>query len=96
MEKIIWTDLVRDEEVLHRAEEERIMFRTINRRKAKWIGHILRRNCFLQHDTERKIDVISEGKTTKKTLAATGWSYGRERILGIERGSTKLKEEALN
>jgi len=65
------------------------MLHTTKRRKAKWIGHILRRNCFLQHDTERKIDVISEGKTRKKKLAATGWPYGKDRILGIERGSTR-------
>jgi hypothetical protein len=44
MEKISWTDLVRNEEVLHRVKEERNMLQTIKRRKANWIGHILRRN----------------------------------------------------
>jgi ribosomal 50S subunit-associated protein YjgA (DUF615 family) len=66
MGKIIWTDLVRNE-VLHRVKEERIMLHTANRRKANWIGHILRRNCLLQHVIERIIDVISKGKTRKKT-----------------------------
>jgi hypothetical protein len=28
----------------------------INRRKAKWVGHILRRNCVLKHVIEGKID----------------------------------------
>ena len=34
MEKIIWTDLVRNEEVLHGVKEERNMVRTIERGKA--------------------------------------------------------------
>jgi hypothetical protein len=66
MEKIIWTDLVRNGEVFHRVKVDRIMLHAIQRRKANWIGHILRRNCFLQHISETKIDVISEGKTRKK------------------------------
>jgi hypothetical protein len=28
---------------------------TESRRKAKWIGHSLRRNCFLKHTIEGKI-----------------------------------------
>jgi hypothetical protein len=40
MEKISWTDRVRNEEVLHRVKEERNMLHTIRRRKANWIGHI--------------------------------------------------------
>jgi hypothetical protein len=46
MEKISWTDRMRNEEVLvlHRVKEERNIVHTIKRRKANWIGHILRRN----------------------------------------------------
>jgi hypothetical protein len=44
MEKINWTDGVRNKEVLHRVKEERNVLHTIKRRKANWIGHILRRN----------------------------------------------------
>jgi hypothetical protein len=44
MEKISWTDLVRNEEVLHRFKEERNILYTIKRRKANWIGNILCRN----------------------------------------------------
>jgi hypothetical protein len=33
MEKISWTDYVRNEEVLHRVKEERIILHTIKRRK---------------------------------------------------------------
>jgi oligoribonuclease (3'-5' exoribonuclease) len=48
MEKIGWTDRVRNE-VLHRVKEERNILHTIKRRKANWIGHMLRRNCLLKH-----------------------------------------------
>ena len=48
MEKISWTDHVRNEEVLLRVKEQRIILHEISKRKANWIGHILRRNCLLQ------------------------------------------------
>jgi hypothetical protein len=54
MEKISWTDRVKNAEVLHRAEERNIL-RTVKSRKANWIGHILRRNCLQKHVTEGKI-----------------------------------------
>ena len=44
MEKISWTDLVRNEEVLLRAKEQRNILHEISKRKVNWIGHILRRN----------------------------------------------------
>jgi hypothetical protein len=56
MEKISWTDRVRNEEVSHRVKEERIILHTIKRRKANWIGHILRRNCLLKHVIEGKLE----------------------------------------
>jgi hypothetical protein len=40
METISWTDRVRNEEVLHRAKEERNILHAIKRRKANWMGHI--------------------------------------------------------
>jgi hypothetical protein len=55
MEKIGWTDRVRNEEVLHRVKEERNIVHTIKRRKANWIVHILRRNCLLKHVIEGKV-----------------------------------------
>jgi hypothetical protein len=45
MEKISWTDHVRNEEVLLRVKNQRNMLHEIGKQKAKWIGHILRRNC---------------------------------------------------
>jgi hypothetical protein len=48
MEKIIWIDGVRNEEGLHRVKDERNTLHTVKRKKAKEIGHILRRNCLLK------------------------------------------------
>jgi hypothetical protein len=47
VERISWTDHVRNEEVLHRVKEERNILHTIKKRTANWIHHILRRNCLL-------------------------------------------------
>jgi hypothetical protein len=47
MEKISWTDYVRNEEVLLRVKEQRNILHEISKRKANWIGHILSRNCLL-------------------------------------------------
>ena len=44
MEKISWIDQVRNEEVLLRDNEQRNILRAIRKRKANWIGHIVRRN----------------------------------------------------
>jgi hypothetical protein len=55
MEKIIWTDHVRNEEVLLRVKTQRNILHEISKRKANWIGHILCRNCLLQQVIERKI-----------------------------------------
>ena len=44
MEKISWTDHVRNEEVLLRVNEQRNILHEIRKRKANWIGHILSRN----------------------------------------------------
>ena len=55
MEKISWTDHVRNEEVLLRVKEQRDILPEISKWKANWIGHILRRNCLLQRVIEGKI-----------------------------------------
>jgi hypothetical protein len=73
MEKISWTDRVRNEEVLHRVKEERHILHTIKRRKANWIGHILRRNCILTHviggKLEGRIEMTGRrGRRLKKLL----------------------------
>jgi hypothetical protein len=82
---------VRNEEVLHRVKEERNIVHTIKRRKANWIGHILRRNCLLKHGIEGKL----EGR-----IEITG-RRGRRRKqllhdLTEKKRYWKLKEEALD
>jgi hypothetical protein len=69
MEKISWTDHVRNEEVLLRVKEQRDILHEISKREANWIGHILRRNCVLRQVIEGKIKGGIEVtlKTRKKT-----------------------------
>ena len=90
MEKISWTDHVRNEEVLLRVKEQRNILHEINKRKANWIGHILRRNCLLQRVIKGKIKGWIEvterrGKRRRKLLDD----------LKERRGYSHLKEEAL-
>jgi len=91
MEKISWTDHVRNEEVLLRVKEQRNILHEISKRKANWIGHILRRNCLLQQVMEGKI---------KGGIEVTGRRGRRRRKLLDDfkerRGYTHLKEEALD
>ena len=55
MEKISWTDRVRNEEVLLRVNEQRNILHEIRKRKDNWIGHILCRNCLVQRIIEGKM-----------------------------------------
>jgi hypothetical protein len=55
MEKISWTDHVRNKEVLLRVSEQRNILHEIRKRKANWIDHILRRNCLLKEVIEGNI-----------------------------------------
>jgi hypothetical protein len=67
------------------------MLHEIRKRKANWIGHILRRNCLLQRVIERKI---------KGGIEVTGRQGRRRRKLLDDikerRGYSHLKEEALD
>jgi len=60
MDKISWTDHVRNEEELLRVNEQRKILHEICKLKTKWIGHILRRNCLLQQVMEEKIKRVIE------------------------------------
>ena len=91
MEKISWTDHVRNEEVLLRVNEQRNILLEIRKRKADWIGHILRRNCLLQRAIERKIKgqvevTRRQGRRRKKLLDD----------VKNRSGYCQLKEEALD
>ena len=62
METISWTDCVKNKEILLGVKEDRNILRTIRRREANLIGHILRRNCLLKHVIEGKIERRREVK----------------------------------
>jgi hypothetical protein len=52
MEKIGWTDHVKNEEILLRVKEQRNILHEISKGKANWIGHILYRNWLLRQVIE--------------------------------------------
>jgi hypothetical protein len=56
MDEIIWTDHVRNEEVLQKVQEERNVLKKTKRRKASWIARILHRKCLLKHLMDGKIE----------------------------------------
>ena len=84
MEKIKWPEKVTNEQVLERIGEKRTLLNNILRRKANWIGHILR-ICLL-HDA-------IEGQMTK----VKGVGRRRTQLLDDLRNRRRyweLKEEA--
>jgi hypothetical protein len=83
---------VRNEEVLQRVKEERNIVHTIKRRKANWIGHIWRRNCLLKHVIEGKLEgrIETTGRRGRRRKQLLDDFKGKENILEIQRGSTRL------
>ncbi|KAJ4448616.1 hypothetical protein ANN_00006 [Periplaneta americana] len=55
MECVKWTDRIRNEAVLERVGEERMMLKLIRKRKRNWLDHWLRRNCLLKDALEGMI-----------------------------------------
>lgn len=55
-DSLSWTDRVRNEVVLRGVKEERNIIHKVKRRKAKWIGKILCRNCLLKQVIEGKVE----------------------------------------
>jgi len=56
MEKITWTDRVRNDEVFHRVKEDKNILHTTKGMKDEWNGHMLRWNWLLKHVTEDMIE----------------------------------------
>ena len=82
---------LRNEEVLLRIKEQRNILHEIRKRKANWIGHILRRNCLLKQVIAGKIKGEMEvtrrrGRRRKKLLDD----------LKDRRGYSHLNAEALD
>jgi hypothetical protein len=68
-----------------------ILFHIKRKRKANWIGHILRRNCLLKQ--------VIEGKIKGRIEVTRRRGRRRKKLLddpGDRRGYSKLKEEALD
>ena len=57
---------MRNEKVLHTVKEERNVLYTIKRKKANWIGHILRINCFLKHIIEGRKEIREDRMTGRQ------------------------------
>ena len=68
MEKISWTDHVRNEEVLLRVNGQRNILYEIRKRKANWIGHILRINCLLKQVIKGKIKREMKEEALDRTM----------------------------
>jgi len=91
MEKISWTDRVRNEEVLLRVNEQRNILHEIIKRKANWISHILRRNWLLKQ--------VIQGKIKGQIEVTRRQGRRRKKLLGClkdRRVYCELKEEALD
>ena len=81
---------MRNEELLLRIKEQRNVLHEISKRKANWIGHILRKNCLLQRVIEGKIKGGIEGtgrrgRRRRKLLddlkESTGYCHLKEETL---------------
>jgi len=91
MEKISWTDHVRNEEVLLRVNEQRNILHEIRKWKANWIGDILFRNWLLKQ--------VIEGKIKGEMEVARRRGRRRKKLLDDlkdRKGYCHLKEEALD
>jgi hypothetical protein len=91
MEKVSWTDHVRNEDVLLRVKEQRNILDEIRKRKVNWIGHISRRNCLLQRVIEGKIKggtEVTERRGRRRRKLLDDLKEGR--------GYSHLTEEALD
>ena len=77
--------------MLLRVNEQRNILLEIIKRKAKWIGHILRRNCFLKQ--------VIEGNIKGQIEVTRRQGRRRQKLLDDlkdRRGYCEFKEEALD
>lgn len=90
LENISWTDRVRNKKSLH-SVKKRKQYPTCNtrKRKANWLGHILCRNCLLEHVTEGKIG----GRERRPRRHTQILDYLKEtrRYCDLERGSASFR-----
>ena len=91
MDKSICTHRVSNKKILHRVKDDRNLLHKIKQKKADWIGHTLRRYCFVKHVIERKIErrteLVRRGGRRRKQLLD---DFKEMRVY------CKLKEEVLD
>jgi hypothetical protein len=83
--------IVREVKYYTESRSRKISYKQQKRRKANWIGHILRRNCFLNE--------IIKGKIKGRTGVTGRRGKRRKQLpddLKEKRGYLKMKEEALD
>ena len=80
-------DMLCKKQIFRRVREERNVLRTIRRRKAKWIGHTLRRNCVLIDSIEGEV----ERRDDKMRNKIYNDGNGKRGYLKFEIGSNKLQ-----
>jgi len=81
----------KEERIKLRVNEQRNILQEIRKRKANWIGHILRRNCLLKQ--------VIEGKIKGEMEVARRRGRRRKKLLDDlkdRRGYSHLKEEAVD
>ena len=67
IEKISWTDLVKNEVLLR--VKDKWSIKSVKRKKANWIRHVLHRNCLLKHVIDGKIYMTGRrGRRRKHVL----------------------------
>ena len=88
--EISWSNRAENEEVLHRVMDENTLH-IIKRRKVNWIGHILRRNCFLK----QVIEGNKEGKRYEKRRRGKRCKQLQDRLTGTT-GYWNLQQETLD
>ena len=69
MEKISWTAKVSNSEVLNRANENRCIISTINQRKRRWLGYVLRHDVLFIARRSRRQDDWETYERQKETTA---------------------------
>jgi hypothetical protein len=80
MEKISWTEHVKNEEVLLRVKGQRKILHGISKRKANRSGQILHRNYLLQQVIEGKIKggIEVRGRRRRRRKLLDDFQEGRE------------------
>ncbi|KAJ4452145.1 hypothetical protein ANN_03663 [Periplaneta americana] len=76
MERVKWTDRIRNEAVLERVGEERMMLKLIRKRKRNWLGT----GCLLKNALEGMVNGRSSGQKIGKI--GESWVYSERPALG--------------